>query len=121
MYWATGITPVYLEGALERALKRPVQHEGTASEPVFDEPAPSIIHEVRAPVSDAILDPLEVYEQHGEEMLRQKLTALGAIHLVRIALAYNLTDEPLATLETLSADALIDMIVSAVRLRFSRE
>src|ERR671937_1362769 len=40
-YWASGITPVYLEGALERTLTPPpVVVEPPVTQPVFDEPAP---------------------------------------------------------------------------------
>jgi hypothetical protein len=40
LYWATGLTPVFLEGSLRRALnplKRPIPREVTAA--IFDEPA----------------------------------------------------------------------------------
>ena len=42
-YWATGLTPVYLEGALDRALN-PLSVAPTtrAPEPVFDAPAPDL-------------------------------------------------------------------------------
>jgi hypothetical protein len=116
VYWATGLTPVYLEGALERALKPLVQHVVPPPEPIFDGPAPTILREVevRGPVTDAILDPFEVYE-NGEVMLRRKLSALEAWHLVNIIVAYNLSDEPVSTLQELSASALIELIVIAVR------
>src|SRR3954467_715189 len=39
VYWATGLTPVYLEGALDRALKRIVRPVASQSAPVFNEPA----------------------------------------------------------------------------------
>jgi hypothetical protein len=41
-YWAEGLTPVYLEGALERALEPPpAVAPATPGEPVHDRPAPS--------------------------------------------------------------------------------
>src|SRR5204862_7824163 len=39
-YWATGLTPVYLEGALERALHPLVRSSIETPQPVFDGPAP---------------------------------------------------------------------------------
>jgi len=41
-YWATGLTPVYLEGALARALEVPPRPRSTAvsETPAYDSPAP---------------------------------------------------------------------------------
>jgi len=41
-YWATGLTPVYLEGALVRALEVPPRARSTAvpETPAYDSPAP---------------------------------------------------------------------------------
>jgi len=41
-YWATGLTPVYLEGALARALEAPPLARSTAvpETPAYDSPAP---------------------------------------------------------------------------------
>lgn len=41
-YWASGLTAVYLEGALDRALNPPVRHAPAPAEPRFDGPAPDI-------------------------------------------------------------------------------
>jgi len=38
-YWATGLTPVYLEGALERALNPAVVRTGSRGKHAFNEPA----------------------------------------------------------------------------------
>jgi hypothetical protein len=48
-------------------------------------------------------------------MLRKRLAALESWHLVNIVLAYKLSDIPESTLDTLSASALIELIVDAVR------
>jgi hypothetical protein len=114
-YWATGLTRVYLEGAVERALSSTnVRHPTGRSAPQSDEPAPSTVRDAEAPVRDAVLDPFEVYA-HGEEALRRKLTAFEAVHLVNIIVAYRLSAEPATALETLSRPALIELIVEAVR------
>jgi len=90
MYWATGLTRVYLEGALARALV-PVRRAESAHvdiEPAFDRPAPPFAPiEVVGP--RAVLDPFEVYAQ-GERVLRQELSALDLDHLHAIVRAYAL-------------------------------
>jgi hypothetical protein len=40
IYWANGLTPVYLEGALHRALNPLVRRTVVADVPAFEEPAP---------------------------------------------------------------------------------
>jgi hypothetical protein len=120
VYWATGLTAVYLEGALDRALKPRVPHVlASRPEPVFDEPAPAMVRPVEVPVTAAVLDPFAVY-QNGEVMLRRKVSALQARHLVNIILAYNLSEGPVSTLDELSALSLIEIIVGAVRERSVR-
>jgi hypothetical protein len=115
VYWATGLTGVYLAGALDRALKPLIQHVAAPPQPIFDEPAPSVVRQVEVPVTDAIVDPFEVYENGGEERLRTTLTSLEAWHLVNIILAYNLSEEPRTLLEELSGSSLIEIIIGAVR------
>jgi len=108
-YWATGLTPVYLEGALHRALHPLVVKRVEPAQPVFDAPAPYRVH--------AILDPLSVYAKGGEVRLRQELGALSPLHLVNIINAYHLSDQPPTTLNRLAAATLLEMIVAGVRAR----
>ena len=113
LYWATGLTPVYLEGALERALKpahRPIEpaipppiFEGPAEEP---RPAP--------PGAESILNPFSVYRK-GERLLRNQLGALSRWHLVNIIRAHELSELEPETLNAMSESALIDLIVAAVQ------
>jgi hypothetical protein len=113
-YWATGLSGVYLEGALARALHPLVRRTAVTRKPAFDEPLPSTtVPDAEAP-RDAVLDPYSVYE-HGEVVLRQKLGALAAWHLVNIIVAYRLSDDSTAALNKMSAPALIEIIVSQVR------
>jgi hypothetical protein len=125
VYWASGLTGVYLEGALDRALKPLVRQRRSPPAPMFDEPAPVFVSKaespaaVDVPIADAILDPFAVFE-NGEAMLRRKLAALAAWHLLNIIVAYGLSDEPVSTLERLSASSLIELIVGAVRERSVR-
>jgi hypothetical protein len=117
VYWATGLTPVYLEGALQRALDQPFVAPVPLPQPsVFDGPAPSTVA-ATAPAEAApasILDPFSVYEK-GEPLLRRQLAALSAWHLVNIALEYELTDLDVETLNRLPAVELIELIVAGVK------
>ena len=115
-YWATGLTGVYLEGALQRALHPLVVHQIESDQSQFDEPAP-IAKGTVSPTSvpDAVLDPFAVHVNEGDLILRQELAALATWHLVNIIRHYELSDEPTAVLNRLPAAALIDRIVIAVR------
>jgi hypothetical protein len=113
-YWATGVSPVYLEGALNRALAGPTEIviEDTPP-PLFSGPAPASTVGSQSGTT-AVLDPFSVYEK-GEPLLRRQLGALSAWHLVNIIVAYELSEIGAPALSSLSAPALIDIIVSAVR------
>jgi hypothetical protein len=113
MYWATGLTPVYLEGALQRALKPIAVRTITRGEPMFGGPAPTVHTEERLNSEHAVLDPFSVYEK-GETLLRNQLMALSPWHLVNIIASYGLSDESPAALNRRPAAALIEIIVSAV-------
>jgi hypothetical protein len=112
LYWASGLTPVYLEGALRRAL-HPITRSRIrpVSEAAFDGPAPNLILE---PGVDSILNPFSVYRK-GEGLLRRQLAAFSVWHLVNIVLDHRLSDLPAATLNAMTAPELIELIVGAVR------
>jgi hypothetical protein len=94
-YWAQGLTKVYLEGALNRALEPAGvarQSNGFQRESSRFS-APRQIS--RAPLSNAtgrrpILDPFAVYAQ-GEQILRSELGALSRDQVEIIATAYGFT------------------------------
>jgi hypothetical protein len=116
-YWATGLTPVFLEGALVRALTPPPSVPVAPPQPsVFAGPAPSVFKRAAELSPASVLNPFSVYEK-GESLLRRQLGALSAWHLVNIARAYELTDEPVDRLNRLSAASLIGLIVRATRDR----
>jgi hypothetical protein len=115
MYWATGLTRVYLEGALARALPvdpRPVIEREPAVA-AFDGPAPAVLTDRGAPMR-SVLDPFAVYAQ-GERVLRQELSALDIEHLRDIIRAYAL--EGGVAGESRNTDVLIEYIVAEVRAR----
>ena len=118
-YWATGLSPVYLEGALERALHPPPTAPAVVEEtPAFEGPAPA--GDDPLPRSESVLNPFSVYRK-GEALLRSQLSALAGWHLVNIIRAYDLSETPAATLSRLSNDELIGLIVGAVRQRTTEE
>ena len=111
-YWATGLTAVYLEGALHRALHPLVRTPPREiAAPVFDGPAPDV---TPGSQSESVLNPFSVYRK-GEALLRKQLGALAPWHLVNIVRAYNLSDLDSATLNAMPEDALAELIVAAVR------
>lgn len=113
-YWATGLTPIYLEGALLRALHPPTRVERPADpSPAHARPAPDF---PAAKPAGSILNPFSVYRK-GEALLRSELSALAAWHLVNIIRAHELSTEDAAALGALPASALVDLIVTAIRDR----
>jgi hypothetical protein len=113
-YWAAGVSAIYLEGALRRALAKPAEVVTLPAQPaVFEGPATSAGAPAEARTV-AVLDPYSVYLK-GEALLRKQLAALSAWHLVNIAVTYRLTDQDAAVLNRLPAASLIEIIVSAVR------
>jgi len=111
-YWATGLSRVYLEGAIKRALNPVTRPPRPVRAPAFDAPAPAISS---AP-ANSVLNPFSVYRK-GEGLLRSQLHALSERHLVSIVSDYELSDESVAALAATPASVLIDLIVSAVRAR----
>ena len=113
MYWATGLTRVYLEGALARALApvRRIEPVRVDVEPTFDGPAPSPTTDPPL-VPRAVLDPFEVYAQ-GERVLRQELSALDLDHLRAIVKAHGLDGG--AGAESRRPEVVVEYIVAEVR------
>jgi hypothetical protein len=114
IYWASGLTSVYLEGALNRALNPTVMKETPSASPYFEAPAQESSRRPSRRTGSAVLNPFSVYEK-SKAVLEQELGALSAWHLVNILVAHKLTDEPVEVLNTLSAASLIERIMTAVR------
>ncbi|HJR61691.1 MAG TPA: hypothetical protein VJ813_19955 [Vicinamibacterales bacterium] len=115
-YWATGLTPVYLEGALDRAL-HPLQPAApiVEEEPAFDGPRPASGEE--APLhTESVLNPFSVYRK-GEPHLRRQLAALAGWHLLNIIAAHELSEQSPTDLARLTTPELIELIVAGVRQR----
>lgn len=115
-YWAAGLTPVYLRGALERTLTPPsVAVEPPVVQSVYDAPAPPNVPVTdRTAEAEPVLDPFSVYAK-GEDLLRRQLGALSPRHLRAIILGYGLVDSTKADLSRLTGPELSALIVAAVR------
>jgi hypothetical protein len=115
VYWATGLTPVFLEGALDRALNPLVRAERPpVPPPAHDGPAPNVVP--ARPSVESILNPFSVYRK-GEALLRSQLRAFSAWHLVNIIRAYDLSPVDPAILSKTPPAVLVETIVTAVRAR----
>ena len=113
VYWATGLSGTYLEGALSRALNPPSPRSHPAMPaPLFEAPAPTPVGDIFA-TDRAVLDPFSVGAK-GERLLRQELGALRDCHLRNIIRAYQLADAD-RNLDAMNEPALIELIVAAVR------
>ena len=119
IYWATGLTPVYLKGALERARFEPApQPPLRRVAPLFDGPAPEP-ESARplVPNPHAILDPFDVYAQ-GEDILIRQLDALDTARLRDIVRGYELLNPENA--EKATRLDLATAIITAARVAASR-
>lgn len=118
VYWATGLTPVFLEGSLRRALNPLVRPPARDVMPaIFDTPAPN--SRVAPPNGDAVLNPFSVYRK-GEPLLRRQLSALSGWHLVNIITRYGLSDRDPALLAATEPADLVEVIIEGVRDRALR-
>ena len=115
-YWATGLSDVYLQGALKRALDGPIQIPvSTPRAPAYASSAPGTTTiPANCSAARSLLDPFSVYEK-GEVLLRRQLAALSAWHLVNIIVDYELSDASAATLNAMPPATLIDLVVDGVK------
>jgi hypothetical protein len=112
-YWATGLTEVYAEGSLDRALHPVAVRTRTIELPASNAPTPRV-H--TAPVRDLgpepVLDPFEI-GRRSLDVLTQELHALNRARLLNIIAAFDLN--PSATDVSWMSDAqLVVFIATAV-------
>ena len=117
VYWASGLTDPYLDGALLRALTEgavvPAPEPGA---PVSDAPAPHNPGGGRPGSVErprAVLDPFHVHAE-GDDILRGQLNALSAGQLRNIVRAYRLSALEPGDLAQLSKQELVTLITEAV-------
>jgi hypothetical protein len=123
-YWAEGLTRIYLEGALHRAIA--IARQDPVKDATRTEASRFEAGVTRARVSDdardgerivphAVLDPYSVYSQ-GEDILRNELGALSRSHIESIVKAYGFPhSNSAADLAETSEQTLIEAIVEGVR------
>jgi hypothetical protein len=89
-YWAGGLSPIYVEGALRRAQNPLVVRTRVVEEPASDHPAPRMTTVPRRDVRpEAVLNPFEVGGRNLD-ILEQELHALNRPRLLNISTAYEL-------------------------------
>lgn len=111
-YWAQGLTIVYAEGALDRALHPVAVRTRVAEKPVSDRPAPAPVTAAVRVGPDAVLDPFEIGVRNLD-ILRQELQALDRPRLLNIIAAYDLNPAG-ADVAALSDQQLVTFIAVAV-------
>jgi hypothetical protein len=116
-YWAQGLTPVYAEGSLDRALHPITVRTRVAEAPASDSPARRL---VKVPYAGPrpILDPYEVGER-SLDILAQELGALGRARLLHIIAAYQMAS-PAADTTRMTDAELITLIVDTVAARLNQ-
>jgi hypothetical protein len=118
-YWAQGLTVVYAEGALDRALHPIIVRPRVVETPVSTRPASRFVETpplVRG--SEPVLDPFGIGSR-SLDILSQELHALNRPRLLNIIVAYKLN--PIAAdLRSMTDNQLIGFIVAAVETQLSR-
>jgi hypothetical protein len=112
VYWATGLTPVYLQGSLDRALN-PLPRHTPSTPPIPSFQAPARATGDQPPMRESVLNPFSVFRK-GASQLRNQLSALSAWHLVNIIEAHGLSEQRRIDLEATPEPVLVELIVSAV-------
>lgn len=120
-YWAAGLTRVYLEGALARALapQPTVAQSVSAPPPVkpLRDAEQTVLETTSLVPSVPVLDPFAIHRRSGEYVLRQELRALDAPHLRDIIVAYDIPDIDTTDMARTFEDALAEKIVAGVQQR----
>jgi len=114
-YWAQGLTVVYAEGSLERALHPITVRTRTVEIAASDAPARRVVKVPQQSGPRPILDPFEVGER-SLDVLAQELRALGRARLLHIIAAYHLSSAAV-DLTRMSDEELITLIVMRVEAR----
>ncbi len=113
-YWATGLTPVFLEGALARARNPVTVRVRSIEAPFSSAPAPRSVTVTRTmPIGpEPVLDPFEIGARNLD-VLRQELGALNRPRLLNIITAYELNPAG-EDVSWMSDRQLIQFIITAV-------
>jgi hypothetical protein len=114
VYWATGLSNVYLEGALDRARHPLTVRVRAAETPASTGPAaPTVVVRPEYPRGpEPVLDPFEIGSRNLD-ILRQELTALDRPRLFNLIAAYDLNPAR-ESIDWLTDAQLVHFIVVAV-------
>jgi hypothetical protein len=119
VYWATGLQPTYLEGALGRARNPTVVRVRVAEQAESHAPAPRIVKVPADPYTPAaVLDPIEIGRKNIG-ILDQELRALDRPRLLNIIAAYQLNPAG-EDLAWMSDTQLVRFIVVAVETQLTQ-
>jgi len=121
-HWASTLTPVYLQGALERTLTpRPVVVDEPVVPSIYDAPAPSRVVVTPITVADTApalaLDPFAEFAR-GEEEFARRLARLPRKELYAIIAQNNFAGASV-DLEAMTIPELVGWIAGAVRWRLA--
>lgn len=117
-YWAQGLTAVYAEGALDRALHPVAIRARVAEKPLSERPAPAHVTTGAWVGPEPVLDPFEIGVRNLD-ILRQELHALDRPRLLNIIAAFDLNPTP-QHVAALSDEQLITFIVVAVETQLAQ-
>jgi hypothetical protein len=117
-YWAHGLTVVYAEGALDRALNPMTVRTRVAETPLSERPAARPITTPTRLAPEPVLDPFEIGERNLD-ILRQELHALDRPRLLNIIAAFELNPAG-KEVAALSNEQLGTFIVVAVEAQMAQ-
>jgi len=116
VYWSQGLSPLYAQGSLDRALHPIVRHTRQVEEPASDKPASRTV--IGSPLEqkpEAVLNPFDVGSR-SMGILSQELRALNRQRLLNIVAAYDLNPRN-ADLASMKDTEIIGLILGAVEGR----
>jgi len=118
-YWAQGLSIVYAEGALDRALHPIAVRTRVAGVPLSERPTPRPLTTTPVHVvgPEPVLDPFEI-GRRNLDILRQELHALDRPRLLNIIAAFDLNPASKDVM-ALSDEQLVTFIVVAVEAQMT--
>ena len=116
-YWAQGLTVVYGEGAVDRALHPVTVRARRETVPLSDRPASRVVRIPEPVIPEPVLDPFDIGGRNLE-ILRKELGALDRPRLLNIIAAYDLNPGR-ENISALSDHQLVTFIVVAVETRLT--
>jgi hypothetical protein len=118
-YWASGLSVVYAEGALQRARRPATARTRVIETSASEAPARSLRPAPpRVVGTEPVLDPFEV-GSHSLDILAQELHALGRARLLNLIVAYQMSPRE-DDLQQLTDAQLISVIVASVKAQLDR-